>query len=102
MALKFVDVTGPTSWSNISITDEQIHIQHSEDVSDLIDQNRFLASHSPTELTNKKSGWRWVARLPLTQYMELKRQGKLDDPKAFKRWLNDPDHRAFRVAGGKV
>ena len=102
MSLKFVDVTGDNSWSDVTIDDNQIHIRHHEDVSDLIDQNKFLASHSPSELTNKKSGWRWVARLPLTQYMELKRKGTLDDKAAFKRWLNDPDHRAFRVAGGRV
>lgn len=102
MSLKFVDVTGDNSWSDITIDDTQIHVRHHEDVGSLVDQCKFLASHSPAELTNKKAGWRWVARLPLTQYMELKRQGKLDDPAAFKRWLNDPDHRAFRVAGGKV
>ena len=102
MTLKFVDVTGKNSWSDISITDTQIHIQHKEDVTDLIDQNRYLSSHSPQELTNKKAGWRWIARIPLSKYMELKEKERNGDEKAFKRWLNDPDNRAFRVAGGKV
>jgi hypothetical protein len=102
MALKFVDVTGDTSWSDITIDDEQIHIQHKEDVTDLVDMNRFLASHNPSELTNKKAGWRWIARIPMTQYILLKQNKTLEDKKAFKRWLNDPDNRAFRIAGGKV
>jgi hypothetical protein len=34
--------------------------------------------------------------------MELKQQGIIDDPKALRRWLNDPDNRYFRTRPGRV
>jgi hypothetical protein len=43
-----------------------------------------------------------VASIPMTLYMQLKREGIIDDPRAFKRWLNDRDNRFFRTRPGKV
>lgn len=43
-----------------------------------------------------------VARLPLTILLDLYRRGIIDDQPAFKRWLNDPDHRFFRTRPGRV
>lgn len=43
-----------------------------------------------------------VARIPLTTYHELRKQGITQDQAAFKRWLNDPDNRVFRTRPGKV
>lgn len=43
-----------------------------------------------------------VASIPLSIYYDLKRRGITDDPKAMKRWLNDPDNRAFRTREGTV
>lgn len=45
---------------------------------------------------------RRVASIPLTVWMDLRRKGIVQDPKAFARWLNDPDNRAFRTAPGVV
>ena len=33
---------------------------------------------------------------------EMKAEGKLDDQAYMKRWLNDPDNRAFRTRPGEV
>lgn len=38
-----------------------------------------------------------VASIPLALYMDLRKKGILRDPVAMKRWLNDPDNRAFRT-----
>lgn len=38
-----------------------------------------------------------VATVPLVILDELRRKGILNDPKAFKRWLNDSDNRFFRT-----
>ena len=45
-----------------------------------------------------------IANIPTVIYYDLlKRFGSYkDNPKAWKRWLNDPDNRAFRTTGGKV
>lgn len=109
MALKFVDVTGHNSWSDITITDTQIHIQHKEDLTDLVEQNRFLQTLDPSELTNKKCGTRLIARISMGKYLEMmriKRKHYADDhdgfERMFKRWLNDPSYLDFRATRGKV
>jgi hypothetical protein len=43
-----------------------------------------------------------VATLPLVLWMKLKQDGILDDPRALRRWLNDPDNRAFRTRPGRL
>ena len=43
-----------------------------------------------------------VASIPLSVYYDLKRRGIADDPAALKKWLNDPDNRAFRTRGGTL
>jgi hypothetical protein len=43
-----------------------------------------------------------VASIPLHIYMDLKKQGIIDDPTRFKAWLNDRDNQAFRTRMGRV
>ena len=45
-----------------------------------------------------------IAEIPSVIYYDLlKRFGQpRDNMKAWKRWLNDPDNRAFRTTGGRV
>lgn len=43
-----------------------------------------------------------VAAIPMNVYDELRRTGIADDKKAFKKFLNDPDNRAFRTRPGRV
>lgn len=55
--------------------------------------------------TSKHTKWGDVARvasIPLSVYYDLKRRGITDDPKAMKKWLNDPDNRVFRTREGTV
>jgi hypothetical protein len=35
-------------------------------------------------------------------YYQMKAEGKLEDQAYMKRWLNDPDNRAFRTRPGEV
>ena len=56
-------------------------------------------------LTDKRTAWgdvNKVASIPLSVYYRLKREGIADDPKALKKWLNDPDNRVFRTREGTV
>lgn len=43
-----------------------------------------------------------VASIPMNVFMDLKRKGIVDDPKAFRAWLNDRDNRVFRTRPGVV
>jgi hypothetical protein len=45
-----------------------------------------------------------IAEIPSVIYYDLlKKFGQpRDNMKAWKRWLNDPDNRAFRTTGGRV
>jgi len=43
-----------------------------------------------------------VASIPIHIYWDLKKKGIIDDEVAFKRWLNDPDQRAFRTRPGTI
>ena len=56
-------------------------------------------------MTDKRTKWGDMARvasIPLNVYYDLKRRGIADDPKAMKKWLNDPDNRVFRTREGTV
>ena len=69
-----------------------------QDVTDRLEVNKAILN---------TSGGRWgdgkrVASVPLVVAEDLMRKGIWNDPKALKRWLNDPDNRAFRVRGGRV
>ncbi len=45
---------------------------------------------------------RRMASIPIVVWEGLLRDGTADDPKKLKRWLNDPDNRAFRTMLGRI
>ena len=54
------------------------------------------------ETPNKYRDVNKVASIPLSVYYELKRKGIADDPKGFRKWLNDGDNRVFRTRAGTL
>jgi len=94
----------------------------------LSDGNGGIIIHSQTDLTDfaehtkaqynnnpGKTGWSGevfdrknkIAELPLAIINDLNAKGimrgfHIQDPKALKKWLNDPDNRVFRTRGGEV
>ena len=54
------------------------------------------------EKANWKGDMHHVASIPMALYYQLKAEGKLEDEAYMKRWLNDPDNRAFRTRPGEV
>ena len=86
------------AWTDIHVSDTELTIQHWEDVSDIMAINKFLKSYSPQDLTNQKTGWRWVARLPLSIDADLAKKGIYKDKKAFNRWKNDPDNAIWALS----
>jgi hypothetical protein len=78
---------------------EGFTIETVQDVTALVEQNKYL--------WNADSGERFgeltrVASIPLPIYWALKQEGAIDDPKRFRAWLNNPEHRFFRTRGGRV
>jgi hypothetical protein len=54
------------------------------------------------EKANWKGDMHHVASIPMALFYKMKAEGKLDDQAYMKRWLNDPDNRAFRTRPGEV
>jgi hypothetical protein len=76
-----------------------------------------FAEHTKAQYNNNpgKTGWSGevfdpknkIAELPLAIINDLNAKGimrgfHIQDPKALKKWLNDPDNRVFRTGGGEV
>jgi len=55
---------------------------------------------------DEKATWKGdmhhIASIPMALFYQMKAEGKLDDQAYMKRWLNDPDNRAFRTRPGEV
>lgn len=43
-----------------------------------------------------------IATIPTVVYMQLHKEGIVQDQDRFKKWLNDPDNSAFRTRPGKI
>lgn len=73
------------------------------DVSPLLDFNKSRQNDGHDYFTKDRSMVA-IADIPLTVYTELRKlgiigsNGRRTDQKALRRWLNDPDNRAFRIA----
>jgi hypothetical protein len=85
--------------------DGECAIETFQDITETIETNR--ANY------NERAGERWkhfanhVASIPTSIYYKLVREGVIDDKNdpemvALKRWLNDPDNRAFRTRDGRL
>jgi hypothetical protein len=93
--------TGVTQLFHYDHLTDQFHIENVYDAEPILDQNKDL-----TSLVGPDAKWKGdmhrVAQIPMTIYMDLMKKGITKDPKAFKKWLNDPANRYFRTRGGKV
>ncbi len=80
--------------------EDALHVETVQDVEPILDHNKRLMTmndgYSPSR------DLRRVASIPNVIWERLMREGIADDPKALKRWLNDPDNRYFRTAPGRV
>lgn len=73
----------------------EIRVFTEADMTSLVENNKKLAELHPRHSTNKL-----VARVPMTVY----EKSVIEDweESDWKKWLNDPDNKAFRVWGGAV
>jgi hypothetical protein len=57
-------------------------------------------------MVDERAGWKGefhrVASIPMSLYVQLRAEGKLDDQEYMKRWLNSSENQFFRTRPGKV
>lgn len=92
--LDFSPETGVAHTFHLDHETNEARIVATQEVDGLLNANKAQAN----EPVNRRATWRKVASIPLALYFDLRRQGIVQDPKAFKRWLNDPDNRFFRTS----
>jgi hypothetical protein len=86
--------------SSGQLSKDKFVISTEQDVTKIIESNKRSAN--AVDKHQKYGEWSKVASIPLTVYYKLKKDGVLDDQKAMKKWLNDPDNRYFKTRGGRV
>lgn len=96
-------LTGERQYFHWNEADESFTIETEQDCEGLVEQNRREFNAAPGRGNGRfKGDMHRVASLPLNVYMELRQQGILDDQKALRKWLNDPNNRYYRTRPGRV
>ena len=70
--------------------------QTKQDVRPIIEHCQVLSEQTPGK------EMRHVAEIPMVVYQKAMREGWINDKAKMKRWLNDPDNKAFRTWQGKI
>jgi hypothetical protein len=90
-------LTGVTEYWHVTDKGEYV-IEKIQDVTSIVEANKRQYNEAPQKYGDMNK----VASIPLSVYYELKRQGIADDPKAFRKWLNDSNNQAFRTRLGTL
>jgi len=90
-------LTGVTEYWHVTDKGEYV-IEKIQDVTSIVKANKRQYNEAPQKYGDMNK----VASIPLSVYYELKRQGIADDPKAFRKWLNDSNNQAFRTRLGTL
>lgn len=74
------------------------------DVGELVDENKYLFKEYDERTKWASDTHNHVATIPDFLFYDLWRKfgSPKDNPKAWMRWLDDPDNRAFRTRPGKL
>ena len=79
------------------VTEDDKNIYHSsQNVQPILDNVENLS-----EVQNSKE-LKHVAEIPMVIYQKAIREGWSKDKKKWKKWLNDPDNKLFRIWPGRV
>jgi hypothetical protein len=73
-------------------------IRNAQDAEPIVERNKRWQNDDQ----GKGKTFRHVAHIPLVTWLDLEKSGIARDDKAFAKWLNDPDNRAFRVWRGRI
>ena len=75
-------------------------VESVQDVTEIVETNKAFMADSDKQ--TRYGEMPRVASIPMNVYMDLQRRGIVQDKKAFKAWLNDPDNLFFRTRPGVV
>ena len=79
------------------ITQDDKNIYHTQqNVQPVIEQVKVFSDNTPGKTL------RHAAEIPMVIWTKALREGWHNDKTAWKKWLNDPDNKAFRVWKGKI
>jgi len=82
---------------NIFATEDDKMICHTkQNIQPTLDYVKNLSEYKPGK------EFRHVAEIPMVIYQQMVRDGSINDKKALKKWLNDPDNRLFRTWKGRI
>lgn len=91
-------VTGMTTKFYVD-ADGKFHVWDEQEVDPIV----TLANEEYKETGRSRFGdFAKVASIPLAIWSKLEKAGITRDDKTLKKWLNDPDNRAFRTRPGRI
>jgi hypothetical protein len=93
-------ITNTTKWWHYDAASDTAVIESQVDVSPIIEDNR--RQYNAIDENARWGEMSRVASIPMSVYFDLMKQGIVDDPKAMKKWLNDPANRYYRTRPGEV
>ena len=83
------------------LSDGALTVENAQEVDGIIEETK-ARYNTYDERAPWTGDMHLVAQIPMVTMMELHRRGIVDDPKAFKKWLNDRDNRVFRTRPGRI
>lgn len=97
MAGELYEVNG-TLRRRIATADGVTRFEAEQDVSGIIEHCKAMREQVPNAYGRDLVP---VAEIPLPIYEQAVQEGWHNDPKAWRRWLRDPDNKHFRTYGGR-
>lgn len=85
--------------------DNKLVVESIQDTAPILESNKFEKKEFETKFNSDQKynrGFTKVATIPNIVIDKLMRDGTWFDKKAMKKWLNDPDNKAFRTGGGWI
>lgn len=79
---------------------DRVIMESQQDITDLVEVNK--AEFNLHDERTPYNEMHKVASIPMPVMMELHRKGILEDEKAFRKWLDDPDNKVFRTRPGRL
>lgn len=96
--LRVDPLTGTAQYVEYDDNDDTFRFIQEQDHQSIADFNRGQYN----EPNDRWGDMQRVATLPMALWLKLFQDGILNDPKAIRRWLNDPDHKDFRARPGWI
>ncbi len=91
--------------AHIDNIDKKLVVESIQDIEPILESNKFERKEFSTKLNSEQKynrGFTKVATIPNIIIDKLMRDGIWFDKEAMKKWLNDPENKAFRTGGGWI